>query len=77
MGNTYYEMTVLITTSNFPDVMLPAYNTSTWYTLYFITFIVFGVFFLMNVLLAVIFDNYRRRVEWTSQTRSRDRLNYI
>ena len=53
---------VLITTSNFPDVMLQAYNTSTWFTIYFIFFIVFGVFFLMNVLLAVIFDNYKRRV---------------
>jgi len=24
--NTYYQMTILLTTSNFPDIMLPAYN---------------------------------------------------
>lgn len=57
--------------------MLEAYHTSTWYTIYFVVFVIFGVFFLMNVLLAVIFDNYKRRVEWTSQNRGRERLQYI
>lgn len=57
--------------------MLPAYNTSTWYTIYFIFYVAFGVFFLMNVLLAVIFDNYKRRIGWTSETRSRERMKYI
>ena len=65
-GDTYFSLVILITTSNFPDIMLPAYNTSTWYTVFFVVFVIFGVFFLMNVLLAVIFDNYKRRVEWTS-----------
>ena len=63
MGETFYQLTVLITTSNFPDVMLAAYNTSTWFTVFFVIFIIFGVFFLMNVLLAVIFDNYKKQVE--------------
>ena len=76
-GDTFYQLIVLITTSNFPDIMLQAYFTSTWYTLYFIFFIVFGVFFLMNVLLGVIFDNYKRRVQWTSQNRGRERMVYI
>ena len=76
-GNTYFSLVILITTSNFPDIMLPAYNTSTWYTLYFILFVIFGVFFLMNVLLAVIFDNYKRRIGWTTETRSRERMKYI
>lgn len=76
-GDTYYQLTVLITTSNFPDVMLQAYNTSTAYTIFFVVFVMFGVFFLMNVLLAVIFDNYKRRVEWTSQNRGRERVVHI
>ena len=76
-GDTYYQLTVLITTSNFPDVMLEAYNTSTAYTIFFIVFVTFGVFFLMNVLLAVIFDNYKRRIEWTSQNRGRERVQHI
>ena len=76
-GDTYFSLVILITTSNFPDIMLPAYNTSTWYTVFFVVFVIFGVFFLMNVLLAVIFDNYKRRVEWTSQSRAKERMKYI
>ena len=57
--------------------MLEAYNTSTWYTIFFIIFVIFGVFFLMNVLLAVIFDNYKRRVQWTSMNRGKERMEYI
>ena len=59
-GDTFYELVVLITTSNFPDIMLLAYYASTWYTVYFIAFVIFGVFFLMNVLLGVIFENYKQ-----------------
>lgn len=57
--------------------MLSAYNTSTWYTIFFVAFVIFGVFFLMNVLLAVIFDNYKRRVQWTSDSRGKERIEYI
>ena len=74
MGATYWQLTVLITTSNFPDVMLEAYNDSTWYTVYFIVFVIFGVFFLMNVLLAVIFDNYKKTMENASTERAKVRL---
>lgn len=77
IGDTFYEMIVLITTSNFPDVMLGAYNTSTAFTLFFVVFVIFGVFFLMNVLLAVIFDNYKREVEHASQARGKERAKYI
>ena len=77
IGDTYYSLVVLITTSNFPDIMLSAYNTNTLFTIYFIVFITFGVFFLMNVLLAVIFDNYKRRVEWNSLNRGKERVKHI
>ena len=77
LGETFWALVILITTSNYPDVMLYAYNTSTWYTLYFVTFILFGVFFLMNVLLGVIFDNYKRHVELSSRNRSKRRMEII
>lgn len=76
-GDTFYQLIVLITTSNFPDIMLQAYYTSTWYTIYFVIFVIFGVFFLMNVLLAVIFDNYKKQVQLTSQNRGRERMIFI
>ena len=77
MGESYYQLVILITTSNFPDIMLHSYNDNTWYTLYFIVFILFGVFFLLNVLLGVIFENYKRATLENQKERSRQRLKYI
>ena len=55
-------MFVCLTTENFPDIMLEATAINTAYCIFFIIFILFGVFFLMSVLLAVIFDNYKHRL---------------
>jgi len=63
LGNSYYNMHILLTTANFPDVMLPAYNSSRANSLFFLFFLTFGLYFLMNVLLAVVFENYKLRVE--------------
>lgn len=41
-----YSMFILLTTANFPDVMLPAYNANRWYCLYFISFLIIGLYFL-------------------------------
>ena len=62
-------MVMLLTDTSFPDVMLLSYYDSTWYTIYFLIFVVVGIFFLQNVLLAVIFDNYKRRIELNSVER--------
>ena len=56
--------------------MLHSYNDNTWYTLYFIVFILFGVFFLLNVLLGVIFENYKKATLENQKERSRQRLKY-
>jgi len=56
-------MFVCLTTENFPDVMLEATAIHTAYCLFFIIFILVGVFFLTSVLLAVIFDNYKQRLQ--------------
>lgn len=39
-------MFICLTTSNFPDVMLPAYNANRWYVLYFISYLTLGLYFL-------------------------------
>lgn len=71
-----YEMFICLTTSNFPNVMLPAYNADRWYCLYWIFFMCFGMYFLQNLLLASIFENYKLRVLKTAEDRliSRDEL---
>ena len=55
-------MLILMTTANFPDVMLPAYQTSYWCTFYFISFLFIGLYFLLNLLLASIFNKFKERL---------------
>ena len=36
-----------------------------------------GVFYLENILLAIVFDNYKKRVEQISEKKIRERMYYI
>ncbi|RQM27373.1 hypothetical protein B5M09_006476 [Aphanomyces astaci] len=58
-----WHFLILLTTSNFPDIMMPAYNANRVTCLFFMLFICFGLFFLMNIVLAVIFNNFARYTE--------------
>ena len=77
INESYFQLVMLLTDTNFPDVMLLSYYDSTWYTIFFIIFVVSGVFFLLNVLLAVIFDNYKRRIELNSVQRIGNRRQHV
>lgn len=77
LGDSYYNMHILLTTANFPDVMLPAYNSSRANSLFFLTFLTFGLYFLLNVLLAVIFENYKSRIEERVIRHRERRFEYI
>ena len=52
VANSYYSMLILLTTANFPDVMLPAYNVSFFWSIYFVSFLILGLYALLNLLLA-------------------------
>jgi Ion transport protein len=51
---------VLATNANFPGVMMPSYNSSGWYTLFFVAYLLLTMFLLLNLLLAVVFVRYKR-----------------
>lgn len=51
-----------MTTANFPDIMLPAYNANRYNCITFIVFLIFGLYFLQNILLAIVIDNYKKRL---------------
>ena len=57
------NMFILFTTANNPNVMLPAYTENRAYVLFFVAFIVLTIFFLGNVILATVYDQYRVALE--------------
>ncbi|XP_066018881.1 two pore channel protein 1 isoform X2 [Pocillopora verrucosa] len=55
---SFISLFVLLTTANYPDVMMPAYNRSRWSVIYFVVYIAIVLYFLMNLLLAVVYDTF-------------------
>ena len=62
-GDAIFNMLVLLTTSNFPDIMMPAYRDARIASLFFIIYLVFGLFLFMNMLLAIFYANYKIRYQ--------------
>ena len=76
-GKSFFSMLVCMTTSNFPDVMLPAYNMSRLYAIYFILYLIFGLFLMMNLLLAIFYSNFKMRFEENLDKKEEERSDYL
>ncbi|XP_048581895.1 two pore channel protein 1 isoform X2 [Nematostella vectensis] len=55
---SFISLFVLLTTANYPDVMMPSYAKSRWSVIFFIAYISVALYFLMNLLLAVVYDTF-------------------
>uniref|UniRef100_UPI00358DF891 two pore channel protein 1 n=1 Tax=Myxine glutinosa TaxID=7769 RepID=UPI00358DF891 len=58
LESSLVSLFILLTTANFPDVMLPSYASSHWACLFFIVYLSIELYFIMNLLLAVVFDSF-------------------
>ncbi|XP_057688260.1 two pore channel protein 1-like [Corythoichthys intestinalis] len=58
LENSMVSLFVLLTTANFPDVMMPAYSKNRWSCIFFIVYLSIELYFIMNLLLAVVFDTF-------------------
>ncbi|KAH9406188.1 Two pore calcium channel protein 1 [Tyrophagus putrescentiae] len=58
MWNSFLSLFVLLTTSNYPDVMMPAYKQGQLYVLFFVFFLVVNLYFLLNIMLAVVYTAF-------------------
>ena len=75
--DAYRNMTILFTTANFPDVFLPAMNINYFNAFLFMFFMLLGLYFLTNLLLANVFNKYEQRLKEKRQKRMDKRMDYI
>ncbi|XP_067014675.2 two pore channel protein 1 [Anabrus simplex] len=60
LHDSFVSMFVLLTTANFPDVMMPAYARSKWFSIFFISYLCIVLYVLMNLMLAVVYETFTR-----------------
>ncbi|XP_061584965.1 two pore segment channel 3 [Cololabis saira] len=58
-----FELYVLVTTANSPDVMMPAYNANSVFAIFFILYILINTYIFMSVFLAVVYNNYKKHLK--------------
>ncbi|KAH3859383.1 two pore channel protein 1-like [Dreissena polymorpha] len=56
---SFWQLYILVTTANNPDVMVPAYDKNRLYCLYFTLYIIICLYLMLNILLAVTYSSYR------------------
>lgn len=58
-GRSFVSMFILRTTANFPDIMMQSYHINLATPLFFITYLVFIIYILSNILLGVVYSIFK------------------
>ena len=56
--DSFLSLCVLLSTANFPDVMMPSYHFSPYTGFFFVVFLLFGLYYLMSIIFAVVYHHY-------------------
>lgn len=57
--DAYWDLFVLVTTANSPDIMMPAYDANKGYAIFFVAYLVVNLYLFMRVFLAVVYNSYK------------------
>eukprot|EP00039_Didymoeca_costata_P013237 m.198064 g.198064 ORF g.198064 m.198064 type:complete len:785 (-) comp15714_c0_seq20:2647-5001(-) len=63
LDDSFFDLYVLVTSANFPDVMMPAYYGSRWYAVGFAVFLVITMYMFLSIVLAVVYSDYRKHLK--------------
>lgn len=58
LTSSFINLFVLLTTANFPDIMMPFYAEDARYSLFFISYLVINLYFFMNLTLTVVYNTF-------------------
>ena len=58
-----YNMWILMTTANYPDIMMPYYAKTRWTIVFFVIYLTIGLFFLMKLILAFFCYFYKIQMD--------------
>ncbi|XP_014475943.1 PREDICTED: two pore calcium channel protein 1-like isoform X1 [Dinoponera quadriceps] len=61
LQDSFVSLFVLLTTANFPDVMMPSYSRNKWYAIYFVSYLCTMLYVMMNLMLAVVNETFTFR----------------
>ena len=62
-ADSYWDLYILVTTANNPDIMMPAYNKHSFYAIFFIVFEAVSLYIFMSIFLAVVYNNYKTNLK--------------
>lgn len=57
--DAFVSLIILLTTANHPDVMIPIYQFNRFSVVYFAAFLLIGSYLILNLLIAVIYNNFK------------------
>ena len=63
LQDSMFNIYVLFTTSNFPDIIFPYYKINNLTFFYFVIFLAIGIWMIMNLVVAVFYNEYRNQIE--------------
>jgi len=61
--DSFWDLYVLVTTANSPDIMMPSYDQAGYYSIFFIVFEVVCLYIFMSIFLAVVYNNYKKNLK--------------
>lgn len=67
IAESFWSLQVLLTTNNFPNVMMPGYTKRRIHGVFFVVFIILGLYLLLQMVIAVVYQGYLQQKKLVTQ----------